>query len=166
MIKPLLLATAALLLLGLPVQADADTGPLVVTPQTADWSVKYQKDANGETYTLTPPAGQNILLMFSRWPAPGNADQMPGFLDTMAAKFADLAQRNPRIQLESSKYTKGEFIGYPFSGKYVEFTIKGGLKQVLFMFSEGNGIWNGQYIGPADGWTDAMEVLKAIKKSQ
>jgi hypothetical protein len=170
MIKSLLAAAAFLVLLGLPARADPDssaagTGPLVVTPQTADWTVKYQKDNNGESYTLVPPAGQNILLTFSRWPAPGDADQMPGFLDTMASKFADLAARNPKIKLDSPNYTSGEFIGYPFSGKYVEFTIKGGLKQVLFMFSEGNGIWNGQYIGPADGWTDAMEVLKSIKKS-
>lgn len=165
MIKLLLSVAVSLILIGLPAHADSSTGPLVVTPQTADWTVKYQKDANGESYTLVPPAGQNILLTFSRWPAPGNADQMPGFLDQMAAKFADLAQRNPKIKLASTDFTQGEFIGDPFSGKYVEFTIKGGLKQVLFMFSEGDGIWNGQYIGPADGWLDAMEVLKGIKKS-
>jgi len=165
MIKSLLSVVAVLILLGLPARADSSTGPLVVTPQSSDWTVKYKKDDSGEIYTLVPPAGQNILLTFSRWPAPGNADQMPGFLETMAAKFADMAQRNPRIQLDSPAYTKGEFLGYPFSGNYVEFTIKGGLKQVLFMISEGNGIWNGQYIGPADGWLDAMEVLKAIKKS-
>jgi hypothetical protein len=167
MIKTLLSVVAVLILLALPAAADSSTGPLIVTPQSPDWTVKYRKDDNGETYTLVPPpSGPGILLMFSRWPAPGNADQMPGFLETMAAKFADMAQRNPKIDLESTNYTKGEFIGYPFSGNYVEFTIKGGLKQALFMFSEGNGIWNGQYIGPADGWLDAMEVLKAIKKSQ
>jgi hypothetical protein len=166
MIKSLLSIAVALLLLGLPAFADANTGPLVITPQSPDWNVKYKKDDSGGTYTLVPPAGQNVVLTFSRWPAPGNADQMPGFLNTMAEKFADLAQHNPKIQLESSNFTKGEFIGFPFSGNYVEFTIKGGLKQVLFMFSEGTGIWNGQYIGPDDGWYQAMEVLKGIKKAQ
>jgi hypothetical protein len=165
MIKSLFPVVALLILLGLPARADSTTGPLVVTPPSSDWSVQYKKDTNGEVYTLVCPPGQNILLTFSRWPAPGDADQIPGFLETMAKKFAELAQRNPKIKLESTAYTSGEFIGYPFSGKYVEFTIKGGLKQVLFMFSEGNGIWNGQYIGPADGWLDAMEVLKGIKKS-
>ncbi len=139
---------------------------MVVTPQSADWTVKYKKDDTSEIYTLVPPpAGQGILFTFSRWPAPGNADQMPGFLDTMAAKFAETAQRNPKIQLDSTNYTKGEFIGYPFSGNYVEFTIKGGLKQVLFMFSEGSGIWNGQYIGPADGWLDAWKSSRESRRA-
>jgi hypothetical protein len=166
MIKSLLSVAVVLLLLGLPAYADPNAGPLVITPQSPDWNVKYKKDAGGESYTIVPPAGQNIVLTFSRWPAPGNADQMPGFLNTMATKFADLAQHNPKIQLESPDFTKGEFIGFPFSGNFVEFTIKGGMKQVLFMFSEGTGIWNGQYIGPDDGWYQAMEVLKGIKKAQ
>jgi hypothetical protein len=164
MTKSLLPAVLLLLATGLAAHADS-TGPLIVSPPNAQWTVKYKKDDHGETYTLVPPTGQDILLTFSRWPAPGNAQQMPGFLETMADKFADQAQRNPSIQLASTDYTKGEFIGYPFSGRYVEFTIKGGLKQVLFMFSEGTGIWNGQYIGPDTGWLDAMDTLKTIKKS-
>ena len=164
MIKSLFSVAVLSLFLGHSACADATSGPLVVTP-AADWTVKYQKENDTESYSLIPPQGQNVLLTFSRWPAPGNADQIPGFLDTMAKKFAELAQRNPKIKLASTDYTKGEFLGDPFSGNYVQFTIKGGLKQVLFMFSDGTGIWNGQYIGPADGWLDAMEVLKAVKRS-
>jgi hypothetical protein len=110
MTKSLLPAVLLLLATGLAAHADS-TGPLIVSPPNAQWTVKYKKDDHGETYTLVPPTGQDILLTFSRWPAPGNAQQMPGFLETMADKFADQAQRNPNIQLASTDYTKGEFIG-------------------------------------------------------
>ncbi len=142
----------------------SDPGPLVVTP-AANWTVQYKKDEKTESYTVVPPAGNTTLLAFSRWPAPGTADQIPSFLDQMARRFGEMALHNPDIKLASTDYTNGEFIGDPFSGKYVEFTIKGGLKQVLFMFSDGPVIWNGQYIGTADGWNDAMAVLKSIKKA-
>jgi hypothetical protein len=147
----------------LAVRADSTTGPLQI--DASDWSVQYDNSKKTQLYTLSRPQGENITLMFSRWPAPGNADQMPGFLDQMATTFLDRAKTNPKIKLESSDYTKGEFLGNPFSGNYVQFTIKSNMKLVMFMFSDGNGIWNGQYTGSADGWIEAMEVLKGIQKS-
>jgi hypothetical protein len=160
----LLFSALLALVLALPALADASTGPLQITPADG-WTVKY--DATAQSYSVVPPAGpaQNTLLSFTPWPAPGTPAEIPGFLDTMAAKFADMAQHNPKIKLASPQYTKGEFIGDPYSGNYVEFTIKGGLKQVLFIFGDSTGLWNGQYIGTADGWFDAMEVLKGIKKT-
>lgn len=160
------LFSAALLslLFTLSVRADSKTGPLQIDG-SPDWTVKYDNSKGNQFYSLSRTQGENVILIFSRWPAPGNADQMPGFLEQMANKFLDIAKTNPRIKLDSSTYTQGEFIGYPYSGKYVEFTIKGGMKQVMFMFSDGDGIWNGQYTGSADGWIEAMEVLKSIKKN-
>jgi hypothetical protein len=165
MIKLLLPVAAVLILLGLPARADSSTGPLVVIPQTSDWTVKYQKDDNGETYTLVPPATVSANFSFSRWGVAANADQIPGYLDTLTKGFLESAQRDPHIKLQSTDYTPGEFIGDPFSGKYVQFTMASGLKDVLFIFGDNTGLWYGHYIGPADGWLDAMEVLKSIKKS-
>jgi hypothetical protein len=138
-------------------------GPLQVNAP-ADWTVTYDGSNGAQHYSLTKAQGENVLLMFSKWPAPGTADQMPGFLETMATKFLDVAAHNPKIKLENTTYTKGEFLGDPFSGDYVQFTVKGGMKTVMFMFSDGNGIWNGQYTGSADGWIEVMELLKGIKK--
>jgi hypothetical protein len=145
-------------------RARGDTGPLQIAPPPNGWTARY--DADTQTYSVVPPPGpaQNYRLTFGHWPAPGTPNEIPGFLDTMAAKFADLAQHDPRIKLAPPPYPTGEFIGDPFSGNYVEFTIKGGLKQVLFIFGDNTGLWNGQYIGSADGWLAAMEVLKGIKK--
>ena len=163
MMKSLLPVAAVLILLDLATRAEASNGPLFITPQTSDWTVKYQKDASGETYTLVPPDSQVGDFAFSRWTAPGNSDQISGYLDTLAKGFIDAAQRNPKIQLDSTDYVQGEFIGDPYSGKFVEFTFKSGIKDVLFMFGDSNGLWYGHYIGTPDGWLNAMEVLKSIQ---
>ena len=162
MIKPLLPIVAVLFLLGLPARAD---GPLVVTPQSPDWTVKYAKTDKTETYTLVPADPHMAAFVFTRWTAAGNSDQIPGYLGSMANEFAQQAQLNPKIQLASYDYNQGEFIGYPYSGKYAEFTFKSGIKEELFIFGDNTGLWSGHFIGTAQGWLDAMEVLKAIKKS-
>jgi hypothetical protein len=161
MIKSLLPAVAVLLLLGLPARAD---GPLAVTPQSPDWTVKYEKTDKAETYTLIPPDPHTADFAFSRWSVAANSDQIPGYLESLAKGFLQQAQLNPKIQLASYQYDKGEFIGFPYSGKYAEFTLKSGLKEELFIFGDSTGLWYGHFIGTPDGWLNAMEVLKAIQK--
>jgi len=162
MTQLLLSAIATLLLLGLPARAD---GPLVVTPQSPDWTVKYKKDASAESYMLVPANPQAADFAFSRWPVPGNGDQIPGYLHSVARGFLQKAQLNPQIQLASCDYDEGEFIGFPYSGKYAAFTLKSGLKDYLFLFGDNAELWSGHFIGTPNGWLAAMEVLKAIKKS-
>jgi hypothetical protein len=165
MLKLLLSAVAVLFLLGLTARADANAGPLVVAPQSPDWTVKYKKDSSGDTYTLVPPTAQTADFAFSRWAIAGNSDQIPGYLHSVARGFVQKAQINPRIQLASYDYDEGEFIGDPYSGKYVAFTFKNGLKDYLFIFGDNTGLWSGHFIGTPDGWLSAMEVLKGIQKS-
>ena len=161
MIKPfLLLAVGVLVMMTAAARAE---GPLVVTP-AADWTVKFTR-VPSECYTLVPPPKQAVDFAFSRWAVPGTPDQIPGYLDTMAKGLIENSARNPKIKLDSTDYTQGEFIGDPYSGKFVEFSLKDGLKDVLFMFGDNTGLWYGHYIGTGDGWLDAMEVLKAIKKA-
>ncbi len=162
MIKSLFPAVAVLLLLGLSARAE---GPLIVVPQSPDWTVKYAKTDSGETYTLVPPNASTADFAFSRWTVDANSDQIPGYLETLAKGFLSKAQINPKVQLASYDYNKGEFIGFPYSGKYVEFTFKSGLKDFLFIFGDNTGLWYGHYIGTTDGWLGAMEVLKGVKKS-
>ena len=162
MTKTLLSAVAVLFLLGLSAHAD---GPLVVIPQTPDWTVKYAKTDKGDTYTILPPDPHTADFAFSRWTVDANSDQIPGYLETMAKGFLQQAQLNPKIQLASYDYDKGEFIGFPYSGKYAAFTFRSGVKEYLFMFGDNTGLWYGHFIGSPQGWLDAMEVLKAVKKS-
>jgi len=163
MIKSLLSAAAVLLLFSLAARAE---GPLAVVPQSADWTVKYTKTDKDETYTLTPPDSHAADFAFSRWTSPGNADQIPSYLQSMAKGFLRQAQLNSKIQLASYDYDKGEFIGFPYSGKFAAFTFRNGLKDYLFIFGDSTGLWYGHYIGTPDGWLNAMEVLKGIQKSQ
>jgi hypothetical protein len=161
MIK-LLFSAALLLLLGLNARAD---GPLAVVPTSPDWTVTYKKTDKGDPYTLIPPNAQTADFAFARWAVDGNSDQIPGYLGSLAKGFLAQAQLNPKIQLASYDYTQGEFIGFPYSGKYVAFTFKNGVKDFLFIFGDNTGLWYGHYIGTDTGWLDAMEVLKAVKKS-
>ncbi len=166
MIKSLFSAAAVLLLLGLPARADAGTGPLAVVPQSPDWTVKYDKTDKAETYTLVPPDPQTADFAFSRWTVAGNGDQITGYLESMAKGFLQQAQLNSKIQLASYDYDTGEFIGFPYSGKFAAFSFKSGLKEYLFMFGDNTELWYGHFIGTPQGWLAAQEVLKNIKKSE
>jgi hypothetical protein len=165
MIKFLLSLTVLTFTLGLSAFADTGTGPLRVHPPDG-WDENYQGEQGVQRYTLTRSDGENCHLTFSRWPAPGTQKEIPGFLNSLAERFLDAAKNDPKIKLASQDYTKGEFIGEPFSGKFVAFTMEGGLTQTIFMFSDGDGIWNGQFSGTAARWLDVLEILKAIKKSR
>jgi hypothetical protein len=162
MTKTLLSAVAVLLLLGNFARAD---GPLTVIPPTPDWTVRYTKTDKAETYTFQPPDPHTADFAFSRWTVDANSDQIPGYLETLAKGFVQQAQLNPKIQLASYDYEKGEFIGFPYSGKYAAFTFRTGVKEYLFIFGDNTGLWSGHFIGSSQGWLDAMEVLKAVKKS-
>ncbi len=72
---------------------------------------------------------------------------------------------NPNIKYSPDTYTKGDFKGDAVSGNFVVLTLPGGLNQVFFMFSDGSQLWNGQYMGPADGWSNSLAILKTIKKN-
>ncbi len=151
-------------LLRLPALADSTPGPLQVNPPDG-WNVKFPADNGAPVYALTKAPGDNVLLVFSKWTAPGTKEEIPNFLDSMARKFAAGARSNSRIKLASDDYTKGDFIGDPFTGKFVLFTLDGGLVQTLFMFTDGDTLWQGRYSGTSQSWLDSVEILKALRKS-
>lgn len=165
--KHLLFAAILLLSSSLSVRADSSSGPLQITAPTG-WTVKYDDSKGIQFYTLTKISqtpGDMTLLMFSRSPAFLKTEGIPAFLDKIGDGFLAMAKGDSRFTLASDSYTKGDFAGGSFSGKYIEFTIKGGMKQTMVIFGDGQEIWNGQYTGSAAGWDQAIEVLKGIKKN-
>lgn len=138
--------------------------PLIVDvpPQ---WTVEFKGDKGIQFFTVTRTEAEPALLMFSRWPAPGNKDQIPNLVDSLGKRFLEHAKANPKIKLESEDYITGEIKGTVFSGKYASFTIFNGLLQTMFMISDGDGIWNGQFTGSKERWAEALEILRKLKNN-
>ncbi|HSH93579.1 MAG TPA: hypothetical protein VK968_05500, partial [Roseimicrobium sp.] len=108
---------------------------------SANWAVEYKGDQGVEFYTVTRKEGETALLMFSRWPVPGNKDQIPGLIDSMAKGFMTKAKEN-KLKLETTHYKIEKLQGDFYSGQFVVFKTQGGLVQTMFMISDGDGIWN------------------------
>ena len=58
-----------------------------------------------------------------------------------------------------------EIAGDTFSGSFVKFEIDGGITQTMFMIGDTEGIWNGQFTGTKEGWTEAISILMKLKKN-
>jgi len=140
----------------------ASEGPLKVAVDER-WSLDYKGDGV-QFYSLTRTKNESALLMFSKWPAPGNRDQIPVYLNQMAEGFLKEAKRNEEFSLDSDSYEKEKIEGIEFSGEAVVFTVQGGLYQTMFMLSNGDGIWNGQFSGSKERWKEAVEILKQLKR--
>lgn len=159
---------AALLFFSLTVFAAAQTPeakqPLVVqTP--ANWEVTYKGDNGVQFYSVIRKEVEPALLMFSRWPAPGNKDQIPSLIDTLANGFINEMKKHEEIKLESLDYKKEKIEGDSYSGEFALFTVQNGMVQTMFMISDGDGIWNGQFTGSKERWAEALDILKKLKKN-
>ncbi len=156
----------AALILGIATigQAEETKLPLIVDapPQ---WSIDFKGDKGIQFFTVKRTEGEPALLMFSRWPAPGNKDQIPKYVESLAKGFLDQAKTNPKIKLESKEYKIEKIEGVEFSGEYTSFTVSNGHLQSMFMISDGDGIWSGQFTGSKERWSEALEILKKLKKS-
>ena len=102
--------------------------------------------------------------MFSRWPVPGNKDQIPELVESISKGFLKKAKANPNIKLSSEEYKIEKIEGVEFSGEYSSFTISNGHLQTIFMLSNGDGIWNGQFTGSKEGWNESLEILRKLRK--
>lgn len=145
--------------------AGAEVKQALAVDVPAGWEMKYKGEKGLQFYTVTRKEGDTALLMFSRWPAPGNAAQIPDLIENMAKAFSAEAKKNPDFQLENEEYVIENIEGGTFSGKFVKFSVKGGVVQTMFMIGDGDGIWNGQFTGTKERWADALGVLKKLKKN-
>jgi hypothetical protein len=94
----------------------------------------------------------------------GNINQIPEQIEVMAKKFAERAKDNKGLKLNSKEYTIKEIAGDTFSGSFVQFEIEGGFTQTMFMIGDAEGIWNGQFRGTKESWSEALSLLKKLKK--
>ena len=153
------LATTA----ALPLLTDEAKQALIVEAP-ATWKVEFKGDKGMQFYTVTRKEGDTALLMFSRWPAPGNVKQIPEQIEAMAKGFVGMAKDNKDIKFKTEIYKIEEIAGDTFSGSFVQFEIEGGVTQTMFMIGDAEGIWNGQFTGTKEQWAEAVAILKKLKK--
>ena len=162
--KTLLAAIILISSTTLPLPAEAVKQALIVEAP-ATWKVEFKGDKGIQFYTVTRKEGETALLMFSRWPAPGNVKQIPEQIEAMAKGFVGLAKDNKDIKLKTEKYKVEEIAGDTFSGSFVQFEIEGGVTQTMFMIGDAEGIWSGQFTGTKEQWAEALSILKKLKKN-
>jgi hypothetical protein len=131
----------------------------------ASWEVKYKGDKGIQFYTVIRKDGDTALLMFSRSPVSGNVAQIPEQIETLAKGFVSQAAKSNDFKLESTEYKIEKIEGEHFSGRFVQFAVKGGIVQTMFMIGDSEGIWNGQFTGTKERWAEALEILKKLKKN-
>ena len=161
--KNILAATFLVMTAALPLLVEEAKKALIVEAP-ATWKVEFKGDKGIQFYTVTRKEGDKALLMFSRWPAPGNVKQIPEQIEAMAKGFVGMAKDNKDLKLKTDKYKIEEITGDTFSGNFVQFEVDGGLTQTMFMVGDDEGIWNGQFTGTKERWAEALRILKSMKK--
>jgi len=138
-------------------------GPLAIE-LPAGWEMKYKGDGI-DFYTLTSKGEGLSLLMLSRWPMGGGKDKIPALMDQLSKSFAESAKNNKDINLTNPDAKPEDLGGENFSGKYVLFEIDGGVVQAMYMVSDGTDIWNGQFSGSKEQWTEALGIIRKLKRN-
>ena len=136
-------------------------GPLRVTT-SPEWTVNYNGENGIQFYTVEKTGNNPILLMFNLWPASRDPKEIPQFIDQMAKGFSEMAKKDPKLKEVDPNYTIEPIQGDAFSGSMCRFKYSGGV-QIIFMISNGDGIWNGQYTGPEAEWKEAQKILASLK---
>lgn len=128
-----------------------------------NWKVEYKGDGI-QFFSLTRAEEENTLLMFSRWPAPGGKEQIPATIKMMAESFLTEIVKNKELKDIKKEYKVEKIEGAQYSGEVAVFEIKDGMYQTIFMVSDGDGIWNGQFTGTLAMWEEAKEIVKKLEK--
>ena len=157
--KPTKILLAVLILTAAAISAKAE-GPLLVTT-SPEWTVKYNGE-NGIQFYTVQKSGNNVLLMFNRWPVSSDPKEIPKFIEQMAKGFCEMAKNDPKLKDVDLNYTIEPIQGDTFSGSMFRFKLRG-FVQIGFMISNGDGIWNGQYTGSEAEWEEAQKILASLK---
>jgi hypothetical protein len=164
----ILLASAIFLVIGC---SRSGTAPLAKDPlvfeSPAGWKTEYKTSGGLDFYTLTAGKPDEGLLMFSQWPPPNKPEEIPRLVQQTAETFLEQARKSSQVSLASQEYHVEQFSGAECQGSYVVFRPGGAgvdAVQVIFMMSVDGKIWNGQFGGPSNEWTQAIAVLKGIRK--
>lgn len=130
----------------------------------ATWEVEFKGDRGVPFYIVKRKDGDPALLMFSRWPVSGNVNQIDELLTSIADGFVAAAGNNKEIKIKTTDYKIEKIDGDEFSGSFASFGIEGGFVQSMFMIGDDEGIWSGQFTGTPERWTEALAILKTLKK--
>jgi len=134
---------------------------LVSTPHT--WKMEFTSKNGINLYSIKRKKSDTDLLMFSRWPMVTHLDQIPELTKAMARSFIETARNSKDFKLKSDKYVTKKIVGEQFSGGFVHFDINDELIQIIFVVGHKEEIWNGQFTGTKEGWTEALSILKKLK---
>ncbi len=156
-----IIVTVALALVGcLP----AGKGPLSFQPPVG-WKVEHKASGGLQFYTVTAGTPDRGLLMFSQWPAPSKSEEIPALVRQIADSFLSQAQQTSELTLRTHEYRIEQFTGAHCQGSYAAFQIVAGgtnALQTMFMMNVDGRLWNGQFTGPSNAWTQAITVLRTI----
>jgi hypothetical protein len=65
----------------------------LIVEAPATWKVEFKGDKGMQFYTVTRKEGDTALLMFSRWPVPGNVNQIPEQIAQLAEGLCGNGER-------------------------------------------------------------------------
>jgi len=138
-----------------------ETQPLKIN-NAEGWKIEYKGDGL-QFYSLSHKDSGFALLMFSRWAAPADKEQIPILIKQISEAFLREAEKKKLTLLK--KESRSEKIeGEQFSGEAAVFALKGGLHQTIFMVGDSEGIWNGQFTGSKEHWEKAKIILSKLQK--
>ncbi len=142
----------------------AEDQPLVIDapPQ---WQVDYTND-KVHFYNLSRPDGENVYFIFSKWPTGGGRDQVAALVKNIADGYSVKASKGLLSLITDSEYTMEEISGAEFSGQAAVFKTRLGATQALFMVSDGDGLWSGQFMGSKPVWQEAKVVLGSLQRAE
>jgi hypothetical protein len=163
--KNILAATIFASTAALPLFAEEAKQPLIVEAP-ATWKVEF--DGGGESikiYTVTRKEDDAALLVFSRSSDPGYLPPVREVMDNIAKRFVGMAKDKKDIQLNTGTYNIEVISGQEFSVHFVQFEAEGGMTQTLFVIRGVEGTWTGQFTGTKERWSEALMILKSVKKN-
>lgn len=108
--------------------------------------------------------------MLSKWPAPGGADSIPVFIQSMVDQFVKTSNSQQNYKLSSDDIEIKDIDGEYFDGKIAVFEIKiegsEPMVQTMYMVSDGKEIWNGQFTGPKSLLNESIDIIKTISRKR
>lgn len=128
-----------------------------------EWKVEYQGEGV-DFFSLNRPKGESVFFTVSRWPVGGGLEQIPHYIDRMARGAQEKFASGPLFLLMSTDYEIEDIRGREYSGQAAVFANWDGTVQAIFMVSDGDGIWNGQFIGSRPMWKAAKRVLGTLAR--
>jgi hypothetical protein len=134
----------------------------------AGWKAEHQTPGGLHFYKVTAGTPDGGLLMFSQWPPLSKPEEIPALVRQIADGFLKQAQQASEFTLASREYRIEQFAGAQCQGSYAVFqAVTGGTNvlQSMFMMSVDGRVWNGQFTGPSNAWTQAITVLRSVRKN-